>query len=181
MEQDRKEWKFKSKRLYQRDYGASGAYFVTICSYQRQPCFKTPKLEQILKQQWQALPQRFLGIQLDAFVIMPDHLHFIVWINASIPSSPTLPQIVGAYKSLSAGEWLRYLKETDTTSVGRSGKKAITTALFVTKRNSNGHVVISKTILLLDKLHYPQQGDRKGRDGINPSSTHLSRTQRADV
>jgi len=123
MKEDRKEWHFQSKRLYQRDYGASGAYFVTICTYQRQPCFKIPALEKILKQQWQELPQRFPGINLDCFVIMPDHVHFIVWINARIPSSPTLPQIVGAYKSLSAVAWLRHLKETRSDANGRIWQK----------------------------------------------------------
>jgi REP element-mobilizing transposase RayT len=83
-EQDRKQWKFQSGRLSQRDYGKSGAYFVTICAYQRQPCFRIPELEQILKQQWQELPQHFPGISLDRFVIMPDHLHFIVWIDAHV-------------------------------------------------------------------------------------------------
>lgn len=124
MEQDqRKQWLFRSQRLPQRDYGASGAYFVTICAYQRRPCFKIPELEKILKQQWQELPQRFQGISLDCFVIMPDHLHFIVWINARIPSSPTLPQIVGAYKSLSAVAWLHYLKEMGGGENGRIWQK----------------------------------------------------------
>jgi REP element-mobilizing transposase RayT len=119
MEQDRKAWKFQAQRLPQRDYGASGAYFVTIRTYQRQPCLKLPALEEILKQQWHELPQRFPGISLDQFVVMPDHVHFIVWINAHIPSSPTLPQIVGAYKSLCAVAWLRHLKEAGSEESGR--------------------------------------------------------------
>lgn len=110
-EEDRKQWSFQSERLADRDYGKSGAYFITICAYQRHPCLKIPELEKILKQQWQALPQRFAGISLDRFEIMPDHLHFIIWIDACVPSSPTLPQIVGAYKSLAAVAWLRHLKE----------------------------------------------------------------------
>jgi putative transposase len=122
-EQDRTQWKFQSKRLYQRDYGASGAYFVTICAYQRHPRFEFPELEKILTQQWQELPQRFPGITLDRFVIMPDHLHFIIWINAHVPSSPTLPQIVGAYKSLSAVAWLRHLKEIGSEVSGRIWQK----------------------------------------------------------
>ena len=111
-EEDRKEWKFQSWRLPGRDYGKKGAYFVTICAYQCRPCFKIPALEKILKQQWQELPQRFPSISLDRFVIMPDNLHFIVWIDEQTPTSPTLPQIVGAYKSLSAVAWLHHLEET---------------------------------------------------------------------
>jgi hypothetical protein len=40
-----------------------------------------------------------------------------------VPSSPTLPQIVGAYKSLSAVAWLRYLKETGSQVSGRIWQK----------------------------------------------------------
>jgi putative transposase len=123
-EQDRTQWEIRSKRLYQRDYGASSAYFVTICAYQRNPCFKIPELEKILTQQWQELPLRFSGIALDRFVIMPDHLHFILWINARVPSSPTLPQVVGAYKSLSAVAWLRHLKEIGSEVSGRIWQKS---------------------------------------------------------
>jgi putative transposase len=118
-EEDRKEWTFKSQRLPQRDYGKKSGYFVTICAYQRHPCFKIPALEKILKQQWQELTQRFPSISLDRFVIMPDHLHFIVWIDQQTPTSPTLPQIVGAYKSLCAVAWLHHLKETGSEVSGR--------------------------------------------------------------
>jgi len=122
-EPERKQWSFKTNRLPDRDYGKSGAYFVTICTYQRIPCFNTPELETILKQEWEALPKRFPGISLDRFVIMPDHVHFIIWIDANVPSSPTLPQIVGAYKSLCAGAWLRHIKEMGSQISGRIWQK----------------------------------------------------------
>jgi putative transposase len=38
---------------------------------------------------------------------------------SNVPSSPTLPQIVGAYKSLSAVAWLHHLKETGNQASGR--------------------------------------------------------------
>jgi REP element-mobilizing transposase RayT len=102
MEQDRNAGRFRSQRSPQRTYGATSAYFVTIYTYQREPFLNIPVLEQILKQQLQELPQRFPEISLDQFVILSDQMHFIVWISAHTPSAPTLPQIIGAYKSLCA-------------------------------------------------------------------------------
>ena len=123
MEQDRNAGKFRSQRLPQRTYGATSAYFVTIYAYQREPFLKIPVLEQILRQQWQDLPQRFPEVSLDQFVILPDQVHFIVWISAHTPSSPTLPPVIGAYKSLCAVAWLRHLKETGSEESGRIWQK----------------------------------------------------------
>ena len=119
MEQDRNAGNFRSQRSPQRDYGATSAYLVTICTYQRQPCLRIPVLEQILRQQWQLLPQRFPEVSLDQFVILPDQVLFIVWLNAHAPSSPPLLQVIGAYKSLCAITWLRHLKEVGSEENGR--------------------------------------------------------------
>jgi hypothetical protein len=53
---------FQYHRLQSHNYKQSGAYFITICAYGRQPHFMIPELEAILKQQWRNLPQRFPGI-----------------------------------------------------------------------------------------------------------------------
>ena len=45
---------------------------------------------------------------LDAFVIMPDHVHFIIWLNGLVKPAPTLGQVVGVYKSIVMVKWIRY-------------------------------------------------------------------------
>ena len=63
-----------------------------------------------MEETWNDLPQRFPTIALDEFIIMPDHIHFIVWLHPNEESHPTLGRVVGAYKSLTGRAALTYLR-----------------------------------------------------------------------
>ena len=71
----------RSIRLRGWGYTQGGAYFVTICTHQGECLFDDPTLRDIAEQTWQELPNRFASITLDEFVFMPNHVHFIVWLN----------------------------------------------------------------------------------------------------
>jgi REP element-mobilizing transposase RayT len=100
----------RSLRLPGYNYAAKGAYFITICLDEPQPLLLNPELRAIVEETWNALPQRFPTIALDEFIIMPDHLHFIVWLHPNKESHPALGRVVGAYKSLTARAALTYLR-----------------------------------------------------------------------
>jgi putative transposase len=76
----------RSIRLPGYDYSQVGAYFVTVCSYQKECVFgEVVKGEMRLNEAgrevlsvWEVLPQRFPSIELDAFVVMPNHIHGII-------------------------------------------------------------------------------------------------------
>ncbi len=78
----------RSIRLKGYDYTQAGAYFITICSHQREHIFgevvdgemKLNKFGLVAKQQWEKLPKRFPNIELGAFVIMPNHEHGVIQI-----------------------------------------------------------------------------------------------------
>lgn len=78
----------RSIRLKDFDYSQNGSYFITICTYDRKPLFgnianvemKLNELGDIIKKEWINLPQRFLNIELDLFIIMPNHIHGIITI-----------------------------------------------------------------------------------------------------
>jgi len=70
----------RSIRLKGYDYRNEGAYFVTICTKNRECVLDDPIVTQIIIAVWQALPQWFPTIELDEFVAMPNHVHFVVWI-----------------------------------------------------------------------------------------------------
>jgi putative transposase len=98
----------KKLRLPDHDYRSMNAYYITICTYKRQPFFEEPLLRSILEEQWNILPQQFTTIIPDIFVIMPDHVHGILWIDAKpVKGSPSLSKIIGAYKSKTCVLWLR--------------------------------------------------------------------------
>ncbi len=96
----------KSLRLKDYDYSRSGAYFVTICTKGRQFYFeKFPNLRNVVQAQWNGLEIRFPEIELDEFVIMPNHIHGIIFIAGAIHESPLqyrqkmlLPKVVGYFK-----------------------------------------------------------------------------------
>ena len=61
----------------------------------------------MIANQWQALPERFLTVRLDTWVIMPDHMHGIILIrNALGQPRCSLGQIIGAFKSITTGRYI---------------------------------------------------------------------------
>ena len=79
----------RSIRLKEYDYSQAGAYFVTIVTWQRESLFgKTTNKEMQLNQLgkiadecWQEIPNHFPNIELGAYVIMPNHIHGIIFIS----------------------------------------------------------------------------------------------------
>ncbi len=106
----------KSLRLINYDYTTANCYFVTICIDKRENILGTmnnqaelspSRYGQIVNHWWQSLPNRFPTIALDTFIIMPDHVHGIIFINpvgAGHDPPATLGQIVGYFKMNSAKE-----------------------------------------------------------------------------
>ena len=81
----------RSIRLKEYDYSQAGAYFVTICTHDRQCRFGNVldgemvlnELGAIAREQWICLPERFHNVVFDEFVVMPNHMHGIILINES--------------------------------------------------------------------------------------------------
>ena len=79
----------KSTRLKSYDYSKVGAYFVTICTHERENLFgEIVKSEMILSdigrvilEEWLNTEKLRKNVQLDEFTIMPNHFHAIVIIN----------------------------------------------------------------------------------------------------
>lgn len=97
-----------SIRLKKYDYSNQGLYFVTICTQNRKYLFwnfvvgatRGSPFNKIVNYTWKSLPDHHPVI-LDEFVIMPNHIHFIIYImdkGGSRPA-PTLGTIIGLFKS----------------------------------------------------------------------------------
>lgn len=69
----------RSIRLKGYDYHNAGAYFVTICTKNRECILDDPIVNAIVHDVWHALPKWFPTIELDEFMVMPNHTHFVVW------------------------------------------------------------------------------------------------------
>ena len=76
-------------RLGDYDYRQSGVYFVTVCTYRHTSLFGKitegemmfNPLGNIVAEEWQHIAEARTNVQLDAFVVMPNHLHGIIIIN----------------------------------------------------------------------------------------------------
>ena len=71
----------RSIRLPGYDYRQAGAYFVTICTHEGELLFDDPVLRRVAETFWQRIPRHFPHAQLDAWVIMPNHIHGIIVIT----------------------------------------------------------------------------------------------------
>src|SRR3989304_4965844 len=54
----------RSVRLKGYDYGSPGAYFVTICTHQRQMFFDDPVIRPIAETCWRAIPEHAQAVEL---------------------------------------------------------------------------------------------------------------------
>jgi REP element-mobilizing transposase RayT len=85
-------YKIKSTRLENYDYTQNGLYFVTICTKDREELFGEVidgkmvlnSVGKITNQFWQEIPRHFPFVNLDEFVLMPNHVHGILEINKNI-------------------------------------------------------------------------------------------------
>lgn len=91
----------RSIRLKGYDYAQAGLYFITICVQDRVSLFGEIKGGEIhlsdagkmVEQQWLVIPERFKNVQLNEFIIMPNHFHSIVQIvGATLVVDPNIKE-----------------------------------------------------------------------------------------
>ncbi len=81
--------RIKSTRLPDYDYSSNGAYYVTICTKNRECVLgeiingKTvlSEIGKIVEYEWKQTCEIRKNVELDEYIIMPDHLHGILFIE----------------------------------------------------------------------------------------------------
>lgn len=81
----------KSIRLQGYDYSMPGGYFVSLVTKKHTKFFGEIVNEDVnlnevgimVQDEWLLLPERFLNLQLDEFIVMPDHFHGILFLTVS--------------------------------------------------------------------------------------------------
>ena len=76
----------KQYRLQNWDYSNSGYYFITICTKDRINYFGNivnnkmdlSEIGSVVNKYWSEIPQHFIGIEIDKYVVMPNHFHGIL-------------------------------------------------------------------------------------------------------
>lgn len=103
----------KPLRLPGYDYSLPGTYYVTIVTFNRlclfgyisdtQMCLNP--IGKMLENQWLHLPKRFANLEIDEFVIMPNHFHGVITLLNDASPTPTLATIIRAFKSSTTYRW----------------------------------------------------------------------------
>jgi len=75
----------RSVRLVGFDYRENGAYFVTIVTRGRVLLFDDPRFKDVADQVWRHLVRRSNHGLMDEFIVMPNHIHAIIWISNRVP------------------------------------------------------------------------------------------------
>ena len=84
-------YRIKSIRLKHWDYSSCGAYYVTICTKDRKYFLGEiingkmvlSEIGEMVVREWQQTCEIRKNVELDEYIIMPDHLHGILFINNS--------------------------------------------------------------------------------------------------
>ena len=82
----------RSIRLHGYDYSQTGAYFITLCTQNREHRFGEivngemvmHDAGRIVAECWEQIPLHFPDAELDEWVVMPNHVHGIVIITDSV-------------------------------------------------------------------------------------------------
>jgi putative transposase len=128
----------RSLRLAGYNYGRPGGYFVTICIQGRE-CLLGEIIDgkmhlnqpgQMIEKWWTELKQKFPAIEIDEFMVLPNHLHGVLMIlpnpkfynnvgaalcgrpNKGHPhrGAPTLGDIMDWFKTMTTNEYIRSVK-----------------------------------------------------------------------
>ncbi|MBR5157698.1 MAG: transposase [Clostridia bacterium] len=112
--------KRKPTRLKEYDYGTPGAYFVTICTHNRECILSNivgeglcalPKniltlIGKETEKSIQYINDNYINVKIDKYVIMPNHIHLIVILDDSGGHrDPPLQNIIGQLKSYTTNKF----------------------------------------------------------------------------
>ena len=90
----------KNPRLKRYDYATPNYYFVTICTWDKTCMFgeagRLNFIGRIAEEGLLKIPQHFSCVELDKYVVMPNHIHAILILREG---ADNLSVIIGQYKS----------------------------------------------------------------------------------
>ena len=117
----------KSIRLKNYDYSDNGYYFVTICTQNREKLFgeivgatlsgRPNNPDKIVTKWLLKLANKFNDIKIDKYIVMPNHVHFIIKRTGEHTGSSgdhrgsPLRDIIGWFKTMTTNEYISGVKD----------------------------------------------------------------------
>ena len=175
-----------SIRLKGYDYSVAAAYFVTICTQDRMLLFgdivtdamRVNQYGGVVLECWESIPDHFPGARLDAFVVMPNHIHGIIQLAdaarevgaqhaAPSQSNPHRPLADRHVQPASLGATVRSFKSA---VARRINSQRETPGMPVWQRNYYDHVIRDESELLRIREYILANPARWVEDEENPNS-----------
>jgi REP element-mobilizing transposase RayT len=103
-------------RKREHDYASPGSYFVTVC-IDRRACLlgeiqdgemHLSHAGVVIDSWWRTIPNRYSSVELDAMIVMPNHLHGVIHIGTDpeVAAPPSLPKVMHWFKSRSTYDYI---------------------------------------------------------------------------
>ena len=120
---EKRQSKRKQLRLSGYDYSQDNTYFVTICTFNRERlfgeivrdtvgahlCVRHDGRHRIIEKWLEELEHKYPFLVVDEYVIMPDHLHFLLTCSGAHTGAP-LPEIIKWFKTQTTNEYIKGVK-----------------------------------------------------------------------
>ena len=94
----------------------------------------------IIENQWENIPYQYEHVELDEYIIMPNHIHGIIIIsrnNKKVDArpTPTVSDVVCAFKSRCVVDYLRYIKDNNLEISGKIWQRSFYDHVIRTDRS----------------------------------------------
>ena len=178
----------RSIRLKGYDYSQEGAYYVTIVTWQREFLFgdivnqemMLSPYGEIVQKWWEEIPVHFSNVETGAFVIMPNHVHGVIYIlderrgTVSVPHDNVTQYALGgetpplrAFDGIpTLGQIVAYFKYQSTKEMNKLGNTGTVTKFW--QRNYYEHIIRNEKDLQ-NKTDYIEANPRLwNEDDENP-------------
>jgi REP element-mobilizing transposase RayT len=173
------------RRLGDYDYTQAGAYFVTLVTMQRALLFGKiaddamcpSSYGQIVQDVWAGLPQHYPHVTLDSFVVMPNHIHGIIFFadNADTAADADAADVGAGFKPACPVPAIRHglpelIRAFKTFSARRINEARHTPGISIWQRNYYEHVTRNERSLNAIREYIVNNPQRWAEDSENPTN-----------
>ncbi len=171
----------RSIRLPEYDYASCGAYYVTICTHDRECMFGEIVMgksevgmilnEQgkMIKQCWRDINDHFMDVRSDDFVVMPNHIHGILIVGEQSTVGARFPR---PRNNVSLGKIVAYFKYTSTKRINRMHGNEMRK---IWQRNYYERIIRHDGELNQIRKYIQENPNQWEQDGDNPSRMQINR------
>lgn len=174
----------RSIRLKGFDYREPGVYFVTICTANRQSVFGAivdgamalNEFGKVVEAEWHRSAIVRPQIRLDAFVVMPNHVHGVICLNEAEGKARLAPT-PGQFRQLVRGSLGMIVGAFKSASTKRINEIRGTPGALLWQRNYFEHVIRHEEELNRVREYIAANPVRWSEDGNNPNQVVASQPQ----